>query len=208
MELNQDIKGQKLEEIFKFLNSISDRISIERYCAERIPEDEFEKVQREYKEHILETDRERREGYDIDKNGIRKALRKHLGIKNDKEANKYFDRLLEQDLEVLNLVKNDGEKRAVNTITEDVITKKYTRVAATTQGPIMQQYYIKVGELLKRIEQGMTSLFSFPYHINNEEYENLTFYKNEKMIFSICSHEKYAILNEDLRKELLKIINS
>ena len=53
----------------------------------------------------------------------------------------------------------------------------------------------------------MTSLFAFPYHINNEEYENLTFYKDEKMIFSICSHENYAMLHEDLKKEILNIIN-
>ena len=207
MELNQDIKGQKLEEIFKFLNSISDKISIERYCAERIPEEEFEKVQKEYKEHILKLDRERRQEYAVDENNIRKTLKKHLGIKNDKEANKYFDKLLEQDLDVLNEVKNYGEKRVVNPIEEDVIAKKYTRVATTTRGPIMQQYYIKIGELLKRIEQDMTSLFAFPYHINNEEYENLTFYKDEKMIFSICSHENYAMLHEDFKKEILNIIN-
>lgn len=208
MELNQDIKGQKLEEIFKFLNSISDRMSIERYCAERIPEEEFEKVQKEYKEHILKLDRERRQEYATNENNIRKTLKKHLEIKDDKEANKYFDKLLEQDLDVLNEVKNDGEKRIINPIEEDVIAKKYTRVATTTRGPIMQQYYIKIGELLKRIEQDMTSLFAFPYHINNEEYENLTFYKDEKMIFSICSHENYAMLHEDLKKEILNIINT
>jgi len=208
MELNQDIKGEELQKIFEFLNRISDKISIERYCAERIPEEEFEKVQKEYKEHILKLDRERRQEYAVDENNIRKTLKKHLGIKNDKEANKYFDKLLEQDLDVLNEVKNYGEKRVVNPIEEDVIAKKYTRVATTTRGPIMQQYYIKIGELLKRIEQDMTSLFAFPYHINNEEYENLTFYKDEKMIFSICSHENYAMLHEDLKKEILNIINS
>jgi len=208
MELYQDIKGEKLQKMFEFLNGVSDRISIERYCAERIPEEEFEKVQKEYKEHILKLDRERRQEYAVDENNIRKTLKKHLGIKNDKEANKYFDKLLEQDLDVLNEVKNDGEKRVVNPIEEDVIAKKYTRVATTTRGPIMQQYYIKIGELLKRIEQDMTSLFAFPYHINNEEYENLTFYKDEKMIFSICSHENYAMLHEDLKKEILNIIKS
>lgn len=206
MEINQDIKGEELQKLFEFFNSISDSISIERYCMERIPEEEFDKVQKEYKEYILKSDRERREEYASDKNNIRKALKKHLGINNDKEANKYFDDLLKQDLEVLNEVKNNGEKRVVNPIEEDVIKKKYTRVASTTRGPIMQQYYIKVGELLKRIEQDMTSLFSFPYYINNEEYENLTFYKDNEIIFSICSHEKYAILHDDFKQKLLKII--
>ena len=204
MEINQDIKGKELQKVFDFLNSISDNISIERYCMERIPEDEFKKVQKEYKEHILKTDRERREEYNADKNNIRKTLKKHLGINNDKEANKYFDEILKQELDVLNEAENEGEKRVVNLIEEDVISKKYTRVASTTCGPIMQQYHIKVGELLKRIENDMTSLFSFPYYINNEEYENLTFYKDKKIIFSICSHEKYAILHDDFKKEYLK----
>ena len=204
MELYQDIKGKKLQKMLDFLNIVSDRISIERYCTERIPEEEFEKLQREYKEHILEADRKRRMEYSTDKKNIRKVLELRLGINSEKKAKQYFDELLEQELDVLNAVENDGEERVVNPIEEDVITRKYTRITPTTEGPIMQQYYIKVGELLKRIEENMTSIFSFPYIINNEEYENLTFYKWNEVIFSICSHEKYAcvMLEDSQKKEL------
>lgn len=205
MDLYHDIKGKKLQIMFEILNSISDRISIERYCTERIPEEEVKKVQREYKEHILKADKKRREEYASDKANIKRILEIRLGINSDKKAKKYFDELLTQELDVLNAVENDGEERVVNPIQVDVIVKKYTRITPTTEGPIMQQYHIKVGELLKRIEQEMTSLFSYPYYINNEEYENLTFYKGEKIIFSICSHENYAILDDTLKSEFEKI---
>jgi len=207
MELYQDIKGEKLQKMFEFLNGVSDRISIERYCTERIPEEEFERMQMEYKEHILEADRKRREEYATDKNNIRRILEIRLGINSDKKAKKYFDELLEQELDVLNAVENDGEERVVNPIEQDVIAKKYTRITPTTEGPIMQQYHIKIGELLKSMEENMTSIFSFPYSINNEEYENLTFYNGDKVIFSICSHENYAcvMLDDSQKKEFQKM---
>lgn len=207
MELYQDIKGEKLQKMFEFLNSVSDRISIERYCTERIPEEEFERVQREYKEHILDADKKRREEYVSDKDNIKRILEIRLGINSEKKAKKYFDELLEQELDVLNAVENDGEERVVNPIEQDVIAKKYTRITPTTEGPIMQQYHIKIGELLKNIEENMTSIFSFPYSINNEEYENLTFYKGDKVVFSICSHENYAsvMLDDAQKKEFQKM---
>lgn len=128
-------------------------------------------------------------------------LESHLGIKTEEEANKYFDSLLNQDMEVLECVKNDGGIREVAPIEEDVIRKKYTRVTPTTSGPIREIYYIKIGELLKKIESAMKSLFDFPYTINNEQYENLSFYKGEELIFTICSHENFACVILDKKEE-------
>ena len=207
MELYQDIKGEKLQRMFEFLNSVSDRISIERYCTEKIPEKEFERVQKEYKEHILKADTKRREEYATDRNNIRRILETRLGINNEEKAKKYFDELLKQELDALNAVENDGEERAVNPIEQDVISSRYTRITPTTEGPIMQQYYIQIGELLKDIEKNMTSMFSFPYFINNEEYENLTFYTCNEIVFTICSHERYAyvMLNNEQKKDFQKL---
>lgn len=207
MELYQDIKGEKLQRLFEFLDSVSDKISIERYCTERIPEEEFERVQKEYKEHIIEADKRRRNEYVANKNCIKRTLEISLGINSDEKAKNYFDELLEQELEILNSVENDGEGTKINEIKEDVIARKYTRITPTTEGPIMQQYYIKIGKLLRSIEEQMTSLFSFPYIINDEAYENLTFYKGDKVIFTICSHEEYAcvIVDDAQKKELKKI---
>ena len=207
MELNKNIKGEKLQKMFNYLNRIADRVSIERYCSERIPDDEFAAVQAEFKNHLLENDKKRRNDYASDRENYRARLRRYLGIKTEQEATKYFDTLLNQDMEILECVKNDGKIREVAPIEEDVIRKRYTRITPTTSGPIMQQYYIRVGELLKRIESDMDSLFAFPYTINNEQYENLAFYRGKDPIFTICSHEKFAciMLNEKEQKELQKL---
>ena len=110
-------------------------------------------------------------------------------------------------MEILECVKNDGKIREVAPIEEDVIKKRYTRITPTTSGPIMQQYYIRIGELVKRIQSDMDGLFSFPYTINNEQYENLTFYRGKDPIFTICSHENFAciMLDDQEKKELQKL---
>ena len=201
MEINKNIKGKNLQKIFEFLNRIADYVSIERYCTERIPDDEFTVLQTEYKKHLLENDKKRRSNYASDRDNYRARLKAHLGIKTDQEASRYFDTLLNQDMEILESIKNDGEIREVSPFEEDVIRKKYTRITPTTSGPIMQQYYIRMGELVKKIEADMDGLFSFPYTINNEQYENLTFYRGTDPIFTICSHESFACVILDKKEE-------
>lgn len=201
MELNKNIKGEKLQKMFRYLNGVADRVSIERYCTERILDDEFEEVQAEFKKHLLENDKKRRSDYASDKEKYRSLLRVYMGINTEQEATRYFDALLQQDMEILESVKNDGKIREVYPIEEDVIGKRYTRITPTTSGPIMQQYYIKIGELVKSIEEGMDGLFSFPYTINNEQYENLTFYRGTDPIFTICSHESFACVILDKKEE-------
>lgn len=207
MEININIKGEQLKKLFNFLNQLADMVSIERYCTEKIPNDEFIALQTEYEEYILENDNRRRSDYESNRKNYRETLRKHLEINNDKEATQYFDTLLNQDMENLKSLKNNGKIRNIIPIEEDAIRKQYTRVTITTEGPIRQQYYLKIGKLLKRIELDMDSLFSFPYIINNEEYENLTFYRENNPIFAICSHENFAciMLDDDKIKELKKL---
>lgn len=207
MDIYINIKGEKLRKFFEYLNEIADEASIERYCTERIPDDEFIALQAEYKKYLLENDKKRRNDYASDKGNYKSLLRLHMGIITEQEATRYFDTLLEQDMDILESAKNDGKIREVSPIEEDVIRKKYTRITPTTSGPIMQQYYIKIGELVKSIEEGMDGLFSFPYTINNEQYENLTFYREKDPIFTICSHEKYAciILDDEGIKELKRL---
>ena len=211
MEIYKDIEGEKLQKLFSLLNQISDYASIERYCLERIPDDEFVIVQAEYKKYLLENDKMQRKNYASDRENYRAQLRSHLGIKTEQEASRYFDTLLKQDMEILESVKNEGKIREIVPIEEDVISKKYTRITPTTSGPIRELYYIKIGNLLKKIESDMKSLFAFPYTINNEQYENLVFYKENNPIFTICSHENFAcaILNEKdekYNKELKKYL--
>ena len=207
MEINKDVKEEQLQKMFEYLNGISDMVTIERYCDEKISENEFAVVQEEYKKHILKKDKDRRKNYTDNIDNYRKTLKSNLGIKTEQEATKYFDSLLEQDKEILKCEKNNGKNRKVAQIEEDVINKKYTRVTLVTEGPIRQQYNLKIGNLLKRIESDMNSLFSFPYIINNEQYENLAFYKHNKPIFAICSHEEFAcvMLADEGIKELKKL---
>ena len=190
-EITKNLKGEELKKLFSLLNEKSNKISIERYCYEKIPEEEFKKVQEEFKDYILESYKSRRTLYKEDES-YREELRELLIAKTEQEANEYFNSLLEQDLEVMDSVNNDGIIKDIKKIEKEVISKKYTRATEVIVGPLMEQYYLEKGELLRNIENGMKCLFDFPYIINNEKYENLCFYRDDKCIFYICSHEKYA----------------
>ena len=196
MEIRKNLKGEELKKLFSFFNEKADKISIERYCDERIPQGDFDRASKEFIDHVKEEDLIRRRTYESDKK-YKMDLDSIVGIKNNSDADEYFNSILQQEMELVDDFTNDGEEREISVIKKDVIEKKYTRITTTTQGPLMQLYYLSIGELLKHIESELENLFDFPYKINGEEYENLAFYYNGKPIFCICSHEEYADINLD-----------
>lgn len=53
----------------------------------------------------------------------------------------------------------------------------------------------------------MNTLFHYPFFIENIPFEDLTFYKNERVLLATCSHENFAYmhLEDEEYRELLKL---
>jgi len=53
----------------------------------------------------------------------------------------------------------------------------------------------------------MNTLFHYPFFIENIPFEDLTFYKNERVLLGTCSHENFAYmhLEDEEYRELLKL---
>lgn len=190
-----DIDGDKLGELIDFILMRSDTISVARYYLGFIDEEQFVQMQEAYKSKIYKEDKERREKYKYDIDGYKSLL---SWLKKERDANEYFNDILEQDFNIFDTIKYDDyiekpDTRFVSS-SKEFIKNDFTRITPVTQGPVFEMCYFKIGQISNLIVSNMKRLFSHPYLIDGIEYEDLTFYNGGNIIFAICSHERYAYL--------------
>ncbi|MBU3190213.1 hypothetical protein K9O30_13990 [Clostridium bowmanii] len=67
--------------------------------------------------------------------------------------------------------------------------------------------YFIIGDIFKKLMSNMSKLFVYPYQIEGTEFEDLIFYKEERIILAICAHEHFAYmdLEDDEYEEFAKL---
>ncbi len=192
IEIN--LKKKKLQELLDDAESRSDHFSITRYFNDYMSEEEYNNMQEEFMNAIMDDHHRRLDDYDNNVNGYRDELNKLFYFKNDNDAKSYFDELLNQDLEVFNSIQYvEFENKKIVTLTipdEYLIEKKLTRISPVNVGPVFEIYTFSM-EAFDDIKTSMKKLFS-QYKVYGGVFEDLCLYDGNDSILKICSHEGYA----------------
>jgi hypothetical protein len=192
--INENLSESKVRKLFEFAANISNTVSLARYYYGRFSRMEFDAIQNEYKDLILEEDRTRRLHYRNDTANYRERLNHILGIKDVNAANQYFDELFNQDLISLNHFSvQEGKMPRFTTNNNAYLYTRYTRISPVTRGPVFELCYFDLSLLDKELILP-TRLFAYPIYINEVAFEDITFYGDNRVVLAICAHEQYAYL--------------
>ena len=192
--INKDLSENLVRKLFCFTTNISNSISLARYYYGRFSRIEYEAIQNEYKDLILEEDKERRINYMNNTTGYKERLSQVLGIQDMKAADKYFDELLEQDMISLNHFSlKEGRMPRFITNSGAYLYTRYTRISPVTRGPVFEICYFDLNLFDKELFL-LKHLFAYPTYINDVAFEDITFYGDNRVVLAICAHEQYAYL--------------
>lgn len=197
ISIADNISLEDLKKVLQFIKEKSDRISVTRYYHGGMSRLTFDSMQAEYKKYIMENDWDRRERYKNNIEGYKDNIHKLFSAKLD--INEYFDDLLEQDLEEYEIDYDacfkEKEICSFETDYDDFLKNIFTRISPSSEGGVYEVCYFNIGEVYNEIEKQIKNMYDFPYYISQVEFEDLTFYKNENVRFTICSHEKNNVLS-------------
>jgi hypothetical protein len=116
---------------------------------------------------------------------------------------------MDQDLDSMNAIKYENFKNSqrYHPETKDYLYTRFTRITPVTCGPVYEVCYFKIGNLFNMILNSIKDLFECPYRIMNNDFEDLTFYKEKDEVLVICSHEHFAymVLNDEEYDKFLKL---
>lgn len=195
--IHENLEGMKLTELISFAGKISNIISFARYYNGKLTEEEFNRIQLEYKSLILEEDKIRRRDYHENINGCQDKLSALRG--DEIRLEEYFNRQIEGDMLSYNLLKYDnfqnGNGEPYITMGDDFLYTKFTRRTPVTRGPVFEMCFFIIGETYGKLLSSMNKLYEYPYQIEGYEFEDLTFYQGEWPVLAICSHEQFAYLD-------------
>lgn len=207
--INEELQGRELNELLLFVGKISDKMSFARYYNGKLNQDEFNKMQLEYKSVILEKNKEKRIIYKKNINGYKDRIDALCGAKMSVEE--YFNHQLEQEIQMCNSLDyenfKNGQYEHYQGSCTDFLYLKYTRNTPVTSGPVFEMCFFMIGDTYNNLLSNMKKLFEYPYKIEGSEFEDLTFYKGERSVLAICSHEHFALmdLEENEYKEFEKL---
>lgn len=207
--IHENLQGEKLKELLSFVAKKSNKMSLARYYEGKLTQEEFNKMQTEYKALILEEDKRNRVNYNENINGYRELINDFYDT--EIEVEEYFNNHLKQGLESYTSLKyeefRNGKCERYNAKTQDLLYVKFTRDTPVTRGPVFEVCYFKLGEIFRKLVSNMNNLFEYPNYIENIEFEDLVFYNGERVALAICSHENFAYMDlEDERyEELLEL---
>jgi protein-arginine kinase activator protein McsA len=204
-----DLEGEKLKELLLFVIGKSNKMSLERVYRGKLTDEEFNQMQVQYKEFIFDEDKKRRLYYKENINGYRERINKYYS--GETKAEKYFDAVLEQELENYKSINhqdfNNGNFKPYCGKTSDLLNVSFTRIRPTGYGGVSEICYFKLGDTVRKVISNMHKLFQYPHYIENTKFEDLTFYKGERVVLAICQHEGFANLNfeDDEYEEFSKL---
>lgn len=209
----EDLQGNKLKDLLSFAESRSDKMSISRfYYQGKLTIEEFNQMQAEFKESLIECDRQNRIYYINNNNMVKDIFAQDMSMEKGEEADKLFFQMLEQESnDFYNQCKFEdfinGEQERFDDNSSDFITVKITRCTPVNIGPVCEMCYYILGETYRDITTNMKKLFEIPYHIKNSEFEDLIMYNGDRAVLAIHSHEctAYMKLEDDEYEALLKL---
>ncbi len=206
VDISQDVLEDKHLLLLEYLTSISDKASVSRDYNGYIEEVEFEEMQKEYKTELIERAKKRRVDYELNNSGYKDRI--DSIFKTYERAISYFDDLEEQELEVFNSVTNKTNNNQMANIDIDgIISSKFTRTTQVTEGPIQQMLYLQIEMIQEYVISKLERLYDFPYVIQNYQFEDLALYRENMVLFAICSHERFGrlFLNEKEAQKLVEM---
>lgn len=204
VNIEENLKGKKLRDFMLFAKEISDKISVCRYYNGMLSSDEFNQIQEEYKRMIIEEDKDYRIKF-IDNFEYNKS-KFPIYVNSKEDASVYLDKVLDQNLKSYDYVKYEDfinpKQERFDKNRPDFLYMNYTRNTPVTRSPVFEVIYFSIGNTLLETINKLNSLYDFPYKINNYEFEDLCFYKGNRIVLAICSHENFAYMNLDDKENL------
>lgn len=214
--INEDLQGKELNELLLFVGRKINKMSLSRYYHGNITQEEFNQMQLEDKSVLLEEDKQRRLDYNENINGYRDEIDGYCDT--EMEGEEFLNYILEQDIkfctslgyEEFQLENEEfyNEKyEHFNGKTADFLYTKFTRLSPASKGPLFEMCYFLIGDIFRKLISNMSKLFAYPHEIEGTEFEDLTFYKDERIILAICAHEDsaYMDLEDDEYEEFVKL---
>ena len=96
--------------------------------------------------------------------------------------------------------KFDFEYEAIGTDSEDIIEDIINRDVAESWGMRGTVYTFSLTDRVKSkvLQYGLGGIIS----VNNKKLENLSLYKNDKLLYSVCSHEGYESFDDEFKQKV------
>ncbi|MBZ9624779.1 hypothetical protein G9F71_018180 [Clostridium sp. FP2] len=214
--INEDLQGKELNELLLFVGGKINKLSLSRYYFGKLTQEEFNQMQSEDKPLILAQDKQRRLDYIENINGYRDLINDYCDTEMD--AEECLNHILEQDIgfctslgyEEFQLENEEFQNEKYehfNAKTADFLYTKFTRMTPASRGPLFEMCYFIIGDVFRNLMSTMSKLFVYPHQIEGTEFEDLTFYKEERIILAICAHEGFAYMNleDDEYEEFSKL---
>ncbi|MBZ9634042.1 hypothetical protein [Clostridium sp. FP1] len=215
--INEDLNGKELNELLLFVGRKCNKLSLSRDHLGKLTQEEFNQMQLEDKSLILAEHKQSRLDYNENINGYRDLIDDYCDTEMD--AEEYLNHHFEEELAYFTSLgyeafQLEGEEfqdekyEDFNAKTADFLYTKFTRVTPVSRGPAFEMCYFIIGDTFRKIMSNMSKLFVYPHQIEATEFEDLTFYKEERIILAICAHEHFAYMNlEDEEYEELAKLN-
>lgn len=185
------ITNKQMEQLILFVKKYCNIFSIENDYDGKVSQKTYQAIQNELARYFQKEDEERRMKYQIDKE-YQSHLNKVIGIKNERQAKKYFDDLKKEDKSVFErfvIEKGNLEEEVyIPAISEGFLYNKISRMTEKSVGGLYNILYYKLSSL-DSIMKNMKSLFDYIY-LEDVQFWNLTFYKDKKVILQICTDRK------------------
>jgi hypothetical protein len=196
--IRENLKGKILNDLLLFTGKRSNKMSLVKYHHGNLTIEEFGQMQMEYHKLILTEDIKRRQDYFGNIDGYREWVKNISLAKTKEEAIKYLDVILEEEMGVYSIKYEDYahlEYVRYNGKASDFLYAKFTRYTPVTVGPVFEMCYFSLGETYEKILSGIHELFEYPIIIDNEQFEDLAFYSDDRVVLALCSHERFSLLN-------------
>lgn len=198
--IENNLKRKALQELLDLLKRKSTSFSIVRYYDGYMSLEEYHHMQQQFMNKIVYEHEQHLLDYKQNKNGYRHQLDQLFHFQNEKETMDYFDELFNQELEVYEGCQycefENQEPKTLDIPIESLLRKEYTRITPVTIGPVFEKFTFSM-DAFGEVTSCMKKLFSI-YKVFGGEFEDLCCYQGEKVIFKICSHEGYAIIDENI----------
>ncbi|MBE5960884.1 MAG: hypothetical protein E7256_05790 [Lachnospiraceae bacterium] len=202
-EIQWELIGKELEKFLDFASKISDEFSVARYFNGVIPDEVLKSVHDEYKDMLIQGDRNRRKAFSENME-YRQRICEFTG--SVEAAEEYFDQLYQQDMEGLEegleefFIPAEGDRsfetqRPFETEREDFLKSRFTRATLVTSGALFEVCYFRMGKTWNEVRNQLTDLFQYPIKIDETSFENPAFYRDGEAKIMVCSHDEVCTLD-------------
>lgn len=194
--IEDNLKKEKLSELLNEVKEQSNCFSISRYYEGYMSEEEFTRMQDNYRRYIEEENQKRVQEYLENINGYKEEVDKCFHFNTQEEAMDYFEDLYNQAIETIDEYQycefQNKKEKSLDIPEEWLISQEYTRITPVTIGPVFEVITLKM-EAFDTVTKSMKKLFSCPYKVFGGKFEDLCCYSDERAIFKVCSHEEFAV---------------